>query len=93
MATYLPCFTILLFPIKRPWALEIHGSKNGDGRLHGEAICTYTRTIGSSKNGVGAYTEMGAYSGEYGNVYWFIVLDHNTVAPALSLVYKCCGFR
>ncbi len=29
-------------PIKRPWALEIHGRKNGGGRLHGEAICTYT---------------------------------------------------
>ncbi len=28
-------------PIKRPWALEIHGPKNGGGRLHGEAICTY----------------------------------------------------
>ncbi len=28
-------------PSKRPWTLEIHGRKNGDGRLHGEAICTY----------------------------------------------------
>ncbi len=28
-------------PIKRLWALEIHGPKNGGGRLHGEANCTY----------------------------------------------------
>ncbi len=50
---------------KRPWALEIHGPKNGGGRLHGEAICTYnayTWTVGSSKMGVGAY------SGEYGTI-------------------------
>ncbi len=28
-------------PNKHPWALAIHGPKNGGGRLHGEAICTY----------------------------------------------------
>ncbi len=54
-------------PIKCPWALEIHGPKNGGGRLHGEAICTYNAyTHGIIKKRVGAYTEMGAYSGEYG---------------------------
>ncbi len=64
---YSVCYRNL--PSKRHWALEIHGPKNGGECLHGEAICTYnayTWTIGSSKNGVGAYTEMGAYSGEYG---------------------------
>ncbi len=44
---------------KRPWVLEIHRSKNGGGRLHGKAICTYirihvyTRTTRLSKNGGG----------------------------------------
>ncbi len=35
-----------ILPSKCPWALEIHGPKNGGGRLHGEAFCTdnlYTR--------------------------------------------------
>ncbi len=35
------------------------------GRLYGEAFCTYNAY--TQKKGVGAYTEMGAYSGEYGN--------------------------
>ncbi len=37
---HMPC-TYRNLPIKRPWALEIHGPKNGGGRLHGESICTY----------------------------------------------------
>ncbi len=43
--TYIICtcnkLTATLLPIKRTWALETHGPKNGVGRLHGEAICTY----------------------------------------------------
>ncbi len=39
----MPC-TYRNLPIKRPyaWVLEIHGPKNGGGRLHGESICTCT---------------------------------------------------
>ncbi len=52
-------------PIKRPWALEIHGPKTW--------VC--------------AYTEMGAYSGEYGTRMlcphaWILSLS---LSPSLSL--------
>ncbi len=45
-------------PSKCPWALEIHGPKNGVGVYMEEpfvhtCITVYTRTIGSSKNGGG----------------------------------------
>ncbi len=38
-------------PSKCPWALGIHGQKKGEGHLHGEAICIYTRTVGLQKWG------------------------------------------
>ncbi len=75
--TLLPCVVIIhltmwsMFRIlqsKRPWVLEIYGPKYGGGRLHGEAIYmytvyynNYTWTIGSSKMGVGTYTDKGTW--------------------------------
>ncbi len=65
-------------PSNRPWALEIHG-QNGVG-VYTEnpfvrIIILCTQTIGSSKWEVGAYTEMGDYSGEYGR--WCICVAYS----------------
>ncbi len=30
---------------KRPWALEIHRTKNGGGRLHRQAVCMYNAYV------------------------------------------------
>ncbi len=69
-----PCKYIVYhnLPIKRPWALEIHGPKNEVGVYTEKPFARIThihtdhRII--KKTGVGAYTEMGAYSGEYGTL-------------------------
>ncbi len=46
-------------------------AKQRGGRLHKQAICMYNAYVREpydhQKEGVGAYTKMGAYSREYGN--------------------------
>ncbi len=63
--------TYLNLPIKRPWALEIHGPKMGVGVYTGKRFVRITHIHTGHriiKKRVGAYTEMGAYSGEYGTI-------------------------
>ncbi len=64
------CCNYRIVSSKRPWALDIDGPKTGVGTYTEKPfVCithTYMWTIGSSKRGMGAYTEIGAYLREYG---------------------------
>ncbi len=61
------CVTHIRTDHRIPWALEIHVPKNGGGRLHGEAICTYSAyTHGPYDHQKWGWAEMGAYLGENG---------------------------
>ncbi len=75
-----------ILPSKHPWVLEIHGSKNGGGRLHGKAICTYMyirihiyKNHRIVKNWGWALTrETGTYLGDYGTNMSPIQTSSNT---------------
>ncbi len=79
--------TTFYLPIKRPWALEIHGRKNGSGRLHGEAICTYNAyTMGSSKKLGGRLHRDGRLLGRIRYLYRLVLLGTVSTSSPKELV-------
>ncbi len=68
-------------PIKRPWALGIHGQQTGVGVYTEKPFVHITHIhTDHQKTGVGAYMEMGAYLGEYGILVEVGVMFHNVMA-------------
>ncbi len=78
---------------KCPWVLAIDGAKTEVGAyLDKPFVCIMHNIIymihRSSKRGVGAYTEMGAYSREYGSNN---ILDPPDWSQVQHLIVTFCG--